>query len=209
MGLLSPRARTALVVALGAQRILELRRSTRNRAGADPAPRAAASTYPAMVAVHAALFGLCLRRRNGPRTSKLIETGALAGLVVATALRISAIRALGESWNVTGHVDPATRVVTTGPYRWLRHPNYAAVALEFVCLPLAVGAVPEAILFSVANVAVLVPRIRAEERLLDQLPGYKEAFADVPRFVPRPGRTSVQSPSSASHSRARTSRSPM
>ena len=88
---------------------------------------------------------------------------------------------------------PAMHVETGGPYRWIRHPNYVAVGLEFLCLPLAVGAVPEALLLALANAAVLVPRIRAEERLLDAVPGYREAFQGVPRFIPRRERRSVRS----------------
>lgn len=206
--MLTPRAQSALVLALGAERLVELRHSARNRGGRAPAPRAAASTYPAMVAVHAALFGLCLWRRSGRRVAAAVEACALGGLLAATALRVWAIRALGESWNVTAHVDPATPVVTAGPYRWVRHPNYTAVALEFACLPLAVGALPEAIALSAANAAVLVPRIRAEEQLLDALPGYREAFAGVPRFIPRRGRVSGQTPASASQSRTPSSRNP-
>ena len=98
------------------------------------------------------------------------------------------------------------RFETGGPYRYVRHPNYVAVALEFLCLPIAVGAVPEAVVLSVANAAVLVPRIRAEERLLDAIPGYREAFDGVPRFIPRPGRRSRQIPASDSQSRGVRSR---
>jgi len=90
-------------------------------------------------------------------------------------------------------VSSGIRVETGGPYRWIRHPNYVAVGLEFLCLPLTVGAVPEAVLLSLANAAVLVPRIRAEERLLDRVPGYREAFRGVPRFIPRWDRRSVRS----------------
>jgi hypothetical protein len=64
----------------------------------------------------------------------------------------------------------------------------------------AVGAAPEGMVLSLANAAVLVPRIRAEERLLDGVPGYRDAFRGVPRFVPRPGRRSRQIPASASQS---------
>lgn len=193
------------MVALGLQRLLELRISRRNLRSAGSAPRASAATYPAMVVVHVALFATCLvRRRQIPRT---VESLALAGLVVSTALRISAIRALGRYWNVSAHVDPSTRVVTSGPYRKVRHPNYTAVILEFACLPIAVGAVPEALILSLANAAVLIPRIRAEEALLDALPGYRAAFSGVPRFVPRPGRRSAgQIP--ASNIQSRTLRSP-
>jgi methyltransferase len=200
------RTRTALVVATGTQRLVELRLSARNRAVEGPAEQAAASTYPAMVAAHVALFAVCAWPRRGRKVSRPFESAALVGLAVATGLRVWAIRTLGTSWNVTAHVPRDGAVVTRGPYRYVRHPNYVAVALEFLCLPVAVGALPEAAILSAANAAVLVPRIRAEERLLDAIPGYHESFRGVPRFVPRPGRRSRQIPASESQSRGVTSR---
>jgi methyltransferase len=200
------RTRTALVIATGAQRLVELRLSARNRAGERPSEQAAASTYPVMVAAHVALFAVCAWPRRGRQVPRPIEAAALAGLAAATALRLWAIRTLGTSWNVTAHVPKDGQVVTGGPYRYVRHPNYVAVALEFLCLPVAVGAVPEAAILSAANTAVLVPRIRAEERLLDAIPGYREAFRGVPRFIPRTNRRSRQIPASESQSRGVTSR---
>jgi methyltransferase len=187
------RARTVLVLANGAQRLVELRISARNRARLGHAEQASPSTYPAMVATHVALFAVSVWPRSGRRVPRSVEIAALAGLAAATGLRLWVIRTLGTSWNVTAHVSPDIHVVTAGPYRWVRHPNYVAVGLEFLCLPLAVGAVPEAVLLSLANAAVLVPRIRAEERLLDGVPGYREAFDGVPRFIPHRGRSSIRS----------------
>jgi methyltransferase len=200
------RGRTALVATTAAQRLVELRLSTRNRATIGPAEQAAASTYPAMVATHVALFAVCAWPRRGRRVAKPLEGAALIGLAAATGLRLWAIRSLGTSWNVTAHVPKDGHIETGGPYRFVRHPNYVAVALEFLCLPIAVGAMPEAVALSALNAAVLVPRIRAEERLLDAIPGYCQAFEGVPRFIPRPGRRSRQIPASDSQSRGVTSR---
>jgi methyltransferase len=195
VGLLTPRTRTALVAALAAQRIAELRRSARNRLRTGQGVPSSPGTYPAMVAAHVALFVTAAwpgRRRDVPAA---VEAVALAGVVAATCLRLSVIRTLGDSWNVTAHVSPSTPVITSGPYRRLRHPNYTAVAIEFACLPVAVGRVRAAVWLSVAGALVLWPRVRAEEALLDGLAGYREAFAGVPRFVPLPGRR-THSPSS-------------
>jgi methyltransferase len=201
-----PRARTALVLVTGAQRLVELRLSARNRANLGPAEQASASTYPLMVAAHVALFAVSAWPRSGRRVARPLEVAALLGLAASAGLRIWAIRTLGTSWNVTAHVPAEGRIETGGPYRYVRHPNYVAVVLEFACLPIAVGAIPEAAVLSAMNAAVLVPRIRAEERLLDAIPGYREAFRGVPRFTPRPGRRSRQVPASDSQSRGVTSR---
>jgi methyltransferase len=198
------RARTGLVLAMGLQRIAELRISARNRAAAGEGTQASPSTYPVMVAVHLALFAVSIWPRPARKVPRALEAGALLGLAGSSGLRLWVIRTLGAGWNVTTHVRPDARFETRGPYRYLRHPNYVAVAMEFACLPVAVGAVPEAVVLSLANAAVLVPRVRAEERLLDGIPGYREAFRGVPRFIPRPGRRSRQIPASASQSRGET-----
>jgi methyltransferase len=198
---MTSRARTALVLAMGMQRLAELRISARNRDVAGHGEQASAATYPLMVATHVALFAVSAWPRRSRRVPRPVVVAALAGLGASLGLRVWVIRTLGRDWNVTAHVRRDLHIETGGPYRYVRHPNYVAVALEFACLPVAVGAVPEAVLLSAANAAVLVPRIRAEERLLDAIPGYREAFAGVPRFLPRPGRLSRQIPPSASQSR--------
>ncbi len=198
---MSTRARTGLVLAMGMQRLIELRISALNRAAAVGGEQASPSTYPAMVAAHLALFAVSIWPRPGRRIPRAVELAALSGLAASAGMRVWVIRTLGTSWNVTAHVRPDGRFETRGPYRYLRHPNYLAVALEFACLPAAVGAVPEAVALSLANAAVLVPRVRAEERLLDEIPGYRDAFRGVPRFIPLPGRRSRQIPASDSQSR--------
>jgi methyltransferase len=77
-------------------------------------------------------------------------------------------------------VTPATG----GPYRYIRHPNYAAVCLEFLALPLAGGATRSATSLSCLNAVVLACRIRAEERLLARSPAYRRAFEGRARFIP-------------------------
>jgi methyltransferase len=194
--MLSRRGRSLLAALLGLQRLAELAWSGRNLRRQGPGWRAAPRSYPLMVTANVALFGLAAvpRRRQPPRA---LEAAALAGLGAATALRLWVIASLGQEWNVKGVVAPGMRVVSGGPYRWLRHPNYLAVVVEFACLPLACGAYLEAVLLSAGNAAVLVPRVRAEEAILDRVPGYREAFAGVPRLIPRPvlrGRPGSSSP---------------
>jgi len=187
---------------MGLQRLVELRISARNRSAAlGGAEQASASTFPLMVAAHAALFAVSAWPRPRRRVPRAVEVCAVIGLAASAGLRIWVIRTLGADWNVTAHVREDMRFETRGPYRYVRHPNYVAVALEFACLPTAVGATREAVALSLVNAGVLVPRIRAEEQLLDRIPGYREAFRGVPRFLPRPGRYSRQIPASASQSR--------
>jgi methyltransferase len=173
------------VAAVGAQRLRELALS-RSRERGRRGRRAAARSYPLMVAAHVALGTLPLvevavRRRRPRPAQALLWTGLLAG---ATALRWWSIRSLGASWNVRALVPDDLRPVTTGPYRVLRHPNYLAVALEFLALPMAGGATWSALGLSLLDAAVLCDRIRDEERLLAQVPGYQEAFRGRARLLP-------------------------
>jgi methyltransferase len=139
-----------------------------------------------MVAAHVGLCTLPLleatvRRRRPPAAAVCLGLGLLGA---ATALRWWSIRSLGASWNVRAVVPDDLRPVTRGPYRFIRHPNYLAVALEFVALPLAGGAVWSAIGLSLLDAAVLADRIRDEERLLAAVPGYEASFAGRARLVP-------------------------
>jgi methyltransferase len=76
-------------------------------------------------------------------------------------------------------------VVTTGPYAYVRHPNYAIVIVELFALPLVHGAWITCAACTALNAIVLASRIPAEERVLSAIPGYREAMGDKPRFVPR------------------------
>lgn len=155
------------------------RRNERRRGGT----RAGASTFPVMVAAHAALVTVpLLEVRRHPRRRP--RWGWAAVLVGATALRIWAIRTLGDSWNARAAVPDNIQPVTDGPYRYVRHPNYVAVILEFVAVPMVAGAWRSAIALSLLNAAVLADRIAAEERLLDSSAAYRDAFAGKARFVP-------------------------
>ena len=90
----------------------------------------------------------------------------LAAWLLAQALRMWAIASLGGFWNVRVWVLPGQTPVARGPYRWLRHPNYVAVALEFVAGPMMFGAWRTALLFSAANAIAMAVRIPVEERAL-------------------------------------------
>jgi methyltransferase len=76
-------------------------------------------------------------------------------------------------------------VVTSGPYRWIRHPNYAAVFLELFALPLIHSAWLTAALGQLACWGVVHQRLKVEEPVLMANPAYQAAMGHKPRFVPR------------------------
>lgn len=174
-----------LVAAVALERVAELWLSERNarRALARGGAEHGRGHYPAMVLLHAALLAACAAEAllfpdPPPRAAWL----AVAGVGLAQALRWWAVAALGDRWSTRVVVVPDTAPVTRGPYRFLRHPNYLAVAVEVPCLPLAWGSWRTALLFGAANALLLRVRIRAEERALG--PRWEEAFHGLPRLLP-------------------------
>jgi methyltransferase len=121
-----------------------------------------------MAVLHAAFLFSCalevvLLRRPFPGA---LGWTALCAFLLAQVLRYWAIASLGDRWNVRVIVVPGDVPVVRGPYRFLRHPNYLAVAVEMVALPLVHGAFLTAIVFSTLNAALLRLRIRTEELAL-------------------------------------------
>lgn len=108
----------------------------------------------------------------------------LALFAGAQAVRYWTLSTLGRAWNARAVVVPALGVVSGGPYRWIRHPNYLAVLIEFNAVPLAVGAWRAWILLALLHSPVLARRIRAEEALLADVPGYTDAMGNKGRFFP-------------------------
>jgi methyltransferase len=86
----------------------------------------------------------------------------LAVVVLSTVVRWRCVATLGKHWNPRLIVIPEAPLVRDGPYRWVRHPNYTAVAAEVAALPLVHSAWLTAIAFSIANALVFAVRIRAE-----------------------------------------------
>lgn len=127
--------------------------------------------YPLIVLLHASwLVAIVVMLPPSPS----IHWPAVAALVGLQGLRLWVIAALGPYWTTRILTLPDAPLVRGGPYRFLRHPNYAAVVGEIAILPLAFGQVYVAIVFSILNAAVLWWRIRIEDRTLRarrELPG--------------------------------------
>ena len=158
---------------LGTQRFVELWLSRRNlaRLAKRGAVERHAGHFWMFVVLHAgypvALVAEVLAGARPPAAWPLW----LGVWLVAQALRVSAIRALGDRWNVRIVVIPGEPPVSHGIYRWLAHPNYVAVALEFVSAPLMFGAWRTAAAVSALNALAMAVRIPAEERALSEAAG--------------------------------------
>ncbi|MFJ1899043.1 isoprenylcysteine carboxyl methyltransferase family protein [Streptomyces sp. NPDC088115] len=165
---------TALVLAVAGERLAELAVALRNTrwALARGGVETGRAHYPAMVALHTALLLGCLvevRLAERPFVP-LFGWAMVAVVVAAQGLRWWCVRTLGRRWNTRVIVVPGRPLVTGGPYRLLRHPNYAAVAAEGLALPLVHGAWLTAALFTVLNAALMTVRVRCEEAALTTAP---------------------------------------
>jgi methyltransferase len=179
----------ALFVAVGLERLLELALSRRNarRALARGAVEAESRGFFALMAgIHAAfLVAAPLEVVRLGRPFVPLLAGAMLTLAAgAMVLRYWAIATLGERWNTRVLVVPGDPLVTAGPYRFVRHPNYLAVIVEMAALPLVHTAWLTALVFSAANALLLRARIRHEELALARLAGPAAAAPPRPRFLP-------------------------
>jgi len=164
-------AYVVLLVAVTLERVAELIVSTRHAAAmlARGGKEHGAGHYPVMVALHTALLVGCLVEvlvADRPFIPVLGWT-MLVVVAVSQALRWWCIATLGEQWNTRVIVSLTMPLVARGPYRWLRHPNYVA---EGLALPLVHTAWVTALVFTVANAALLTVRIRVENAALATAP---------------------------------------
>lgn len=121
--------------------------------------------FPLILALHVAwLAGLWWLAWDRPMNP--VWLGVFAVLQV---LRFWVMAALGRRWTTRIITVPGETLVHTGPYRFLRHPNYWVVVGEIAVLPLVFGLPIFAVVFSVLNAVALIIRARIEDRALADL----------------------------------------
>jgi methyltransferase len=158
------------VVAIAVQRLVELRLAGRNAelALARGAVEHGAAHYPLFFVLHGGwliAFPIEALLRGPSLDPRAVSFVML--FLVAFALRIAAIRTLGARWNTRVLVVPGDPPIERGPYFFLAHPNYVAVALELASVPLIFGAYRTAIVASLLNLLLLAcVRIPVENRAL-------------------------------------------
>lgn len=154
-----------LVVLVALQRLAELAWSWRNewRLLAMGGREVGAGHYPLIVAIHLAWLATLFA---GVPAGTPVHWPLIAIFAGLQGLRLWVVASLGPYWTTRVMTLPDAPLVRRGPYRWMRHPNYAVVAAEIAILPLAFGAWRTALLFSVLNGAVLGWRIRVENGAL-------------------------------------------
>jgi methyltransferase len=185
--LISRRNYFGLLALVVMERVGEVALSRRNarRALSRGGVEVGRGQYRVIVAFHALFLIACAVETSfrNPQVPAFITRIALLGEAGAEALRYWSIATLGERWNTRIIAVANQMPITAGPYRYVRHPNYAAVVLEIACLPLVRGLLITAIVFSAGNALLLALRIPLEERALGDT--YQTVFVRCPLFVPR------------------------
>ena len=177
-----------LWILIGAERMFELWLSARNArwAHARGGVEAGAEHFPFMVSLHLLLPVACFVEvlilvRPATALAAAISVGVIA---LSMGLRYWAIRTLGPYWNTRVIVVPQATPIQNGPYRWVRHPNYVAVMVETLALPLAHGAWLTSIVFGALQILMLRVRIQTEETALEKHCDYHRFLGEKPCFFP-------------------------
>lgn len=172
---------TVVVALVGVERLAELVVSKRNAAWsfARGGHETGRGHYPVMVVLHTGFLVAMLVEAwtRRPDVPEALAWTMLALVVASQALRWWCIATLGPRWNTRVIVVPGLAPVDSGPYRLLRHPNYVAVVVEGIALPLVHGAWITAVGFTLANAVLLRVRLRAENAALATLPQRSTADA--------------------------------
>lgn len=153
------------------QRLGELWLASRNtrRLKAAGAVEIGARHYPLFVILHLAWLAAILWFVPPSRQPYL---PLVAFYLLLQLGRIWVISSLGGFWTTRIIHMPGQAVVRTGPFRFVRHPNYLVVAGEIAALPLAFGAWRIALVFSLLSALLTLYRIRVEESALATRPGW-------------------------------------
>jgi len=178
----------ALLLAVGFLRIFELRVSRRHQQQmiAGGATKIKDPGFAWIVLLHtavligAALEVILLHRPFIPILSAVM----LLIFLSANAVRLWVVRTMGKHWNVQVMNSTSLGVVTSGPFRFVRHPNYAAIFVEIFSLPMIHTAWITAVLGVVGYAVTISQRIAVEEKVLFANPDYRAAMAGKPRFLP-------------------------
>jgi len=164
---------TVLVVLVGLERLAELVVSKRNAAWSFErgGVESGFSHYPFMVVLHTGLLlgALVEAYARRPDVPSALAWSMLVVVVLTQALRWWCIATLGRQWNTRVIVVPGLAPVHGGPYALMRHPNYVAVVVEGVALPLVHACWITAVVFTVLNAVLLTVRVRVENTALSSL----------------------------------------
>jgi methyltransferase len=178
-----------LLVLVGIERLVEVAISRRNQSKLieQGVQKIREPHFPWLVLFHAVVLVaagaevLFLHRPLIPWLA--ISMAAL--FVLSNVIRYWVIYLLAGLWNIQIMDSGRVGIVTSGPYRWVRHPNYVGVVLEVFSLPMIHTAWITAVAGTLGYFEILRRRIQIEDSVLMANPAYREAMGDKPKFFPR------------------------
>lgn len=160
-----------LLVIIILQRLAELRQAKGNekwmkeRGGIERGEQ----HYKWFIILHTMFFISIIFEVSFRDTSNLtLNYVLLSTFVITQIIRIWCIQTLGKFWNTKIIILPEFSLVSKGPYKYIKHPNYIIVGIELFVIPLLFGAYITAILFPILHILLLMVRIPCEERALKE-----------------------------------------
>jgi len=158
------------ILLLALQRILELRLAKKNEkiVRNEGAVEYDVNGYKYIVYMHIVFFiSLLLEKFLLNRGFNNLSLAFFIIFILTQLLRYWAITSLGKYWNTKILVVPNANLIASGPYKYLKHPNYVAVIIEIAVIPLIFSCYITCIIFSTLNLLTLIRRIRIEENALN------------------------------------------
>jgi protein-S-isoprenylcysteine O-methyltransferase Ste14 len=179
----------ALQLTLAGWAVLELglrvRELQQGRGGATR-DRATRNLIAVTVGIAVAVAGVTASRATAPQIAGLYRAGGLVVMWLGLGIRVWAIATLGRAFRTTVEVDPGQAVVSSGPYRWVRHPSYSGLLMIVTGCGLAAGNWPALAVCAVLPPPALLRRIQVEEAELTGVLGdrYRTYQAQTKRLIP-------------------------
>jgi len=123
--------------------------------------------YPLIVLTHSLFFiFLLMESYFKHRFSEPILLFWLTAFILVQLFRYWCLFSLGKYWNTKVIVRPNSKLVKKGPYKWIKHPNYIVVGLEFLIIPILFHSYLTAIIFLTLHILLMQKRIPLENNAL-------------------------------------------
>ena len=180
----------ALHLTLACWAVLELGLRVRERVqgkGSAASDRGTRALIAVTLGTAIALAVVTESRATAPRIAGPYRAAGLIVIWLGLAIRVWAVAALGGAFRTTVEVDPGQAVVSTGPYRWVRHPSYSGLLLIVTGVGLAAGDWLALAICAVLPTPAVLWRIHVEEAELTAVLGdrYRAYQAQTKRLIPR------------------------